>query len=270
MRAVRLWLVASAAIVRRDLLVFVSYRSQAASRVVNSIVSAAMFYYISRLVSTEQFMDADDYFAYVVVGLAIMQVLSSTLGSTPMVVRADLISGTLERVLVSPFGVLGAVIAALVFPTALALLTGAITIAFSAVVFGLHIEVTTVAWAIPLSVLASLAFAPFTLGFTAFVLAFKQVMPGSNYVVTALALVSGIYFPVELLPSWIAWFAEVQPFTPAVELLRHVITGAPTSDPVLLLVAKLVGFTVVLGPLSLIAVNRAVEYGRRRGSLIEY
>ena len=49
----------------------------------------------------------------------------------------------------------------------------------------------------------------------------------------------------------------MQPFTPAVELLRHYLVGTPMEDPAWVNVAKLVGFAVVLVPPSHVARGRA-------------
>lgn len=270
MSDMRPWIAGAIAVVRRDWLIFVSYRTQVLSRSANAMLSVLLFYYISRLVTTGEFSSPDSYFAFVVVGLVITQVINATLGMTPVAIRTDLLTGNLERLIISPFGVVSGVIAMLIFPTAMSLVTGAIMVAFSGLVLGLPIVASTVLWAIPAAILASLSFAPFTLFFSAFVLAFKQAVPGAGYVLVVLGLVAGLYFPVTLLPDWIAWASNVQPFTPAVDLLRYLISGETPDDSVAVLVARLVGFTVVLGPVSVYAVARAVEYGRRRGSLIEY
>jgi ABC-2 type transport system permease protein len=101
------------------------------------------------------------------------------------------------------------------------------------------------------------------------VVAFKRA-PGIGFLIAGIALVSGLYFPVDLLPGWMRWLSEVQPFTPAVNLLRHVLVGLPMPDPAWEYVVKLVVFTVVFMPLTGWAVGRAVEFAHRRGTLLEY
>jgi hypothetical protein len=61
----------------------------------------------------------------------------------------------------------------------------------------------------------------------------------------------------------------VQPFTPAVDLLRNLLVGTPLRDSPGVELAKLVGFTVVTLPLSLLLLRAAVQRGRRRGTIIE-
>jgi ABC-2 type transport system permease protein len=96
------------------------------------------------------------------------------------------------------------------------------------------------------------------------------VASGTTWVVAGITLIAGLYFPISLLPASIRWLSDVQPFTPATDLLRHVmIRGAPPID-VWSDLAKLVGFTAVLLPVSVWVLGRALEYGRRRGTLVEY
>ena len=76
--------------------------------------------------------------------------------------------------------------------------------------------------------------------------------------------------PVTLLPGWIQWASHVQPFTPAVDLLRNLLVGTDLPDPAWLDFAKLLGFAAVLFPLAVLALAASVDRSRRRGTIIEY
>jgi ABC-2 type transport system permease protein len=62
----------------------------------------------------------------------------------------------------------------------------------------------------------------------------------------------------------------VQPFTPALELLRHLIVGAPLADPAWVAIVKLVGFAGVLLPAAMLFLGLAIRTAQRRGTIIEY
>lgn len=269
MSRLALTLRAASSLVRRDWVVFKSYRSNSVSRVVNAVASVTLFYFISRLIGIRG-AGPDAYFAFVVVGMVIMQTLNATLASAPADVRSELMTGQFERILVSPFGPLAGLLSMMVFPTLLALGTGVAMVLSGIVLFGMPVAGATIALAIPMAVLISIAFLPFAIMLASAVLAFNRVPPGAGYVVTGLALISGLYFPTELLPDGVRWLSAVQPFSPAVELLRHLISGASTSQAPLILVARLLAFALVLGPISFVVLQRALDIGRRRGSLCEY
>jgi lipooligosaccharide transport system permease protein len=61
-------------------------------------------------------------------------------------------------------------------------------------------------------------------------------------VVTPLTFVSGVYFPMEQLPHWLAAIARVLPLAPAVELARPLVLGHLPAEPLVPL-ATLVVYT---------------------------
>ena len=261
---------AALALIRRDWLVTSSYRAPLVSSTVSLVLGIVLFHFLSRLVSISAFRSPDDYFAFVVVGLVILQVLNSAFTTLPSATRQELVAGTFERILLSPFGAVRAALAMTVFPLLRATVTGMLMLAFACVAFGIDVRWETVPVAIPVGALAALSFAPFGLFSSATVLVFKQAMSGMTWIVAAMAIVAGLYFPVSLLPGWLRWASDVQPFTPAVDLLRNLYVGTPLHDPVWLSVGKLVGFCAVLLPLSLLAVDRALRTASRRGTITEY
>jgi ABC-2 type transport system permease protein len=261
---------AAMALIRRDWIITTSYRTPLISSTVSLILGLVLFHFISRLVHIESFSSPDDYFAFVVVGLAILQVLNSAFGALPGAARQELVAGTFERLVLSPFGAVRSLLSMTVFPLMYATATGLMMLAFARLVFGIHVEWETVPIAIPVGFLAALSFAPFGLFASATVLVFKQAMSGMTWIVAGMAIVAGLYFPVSLLPDWLRWASEVQPFTPAVDLLRHLYVGAPLHDSLWLSIGKLAGFCAVLLPLSLLAVDRALRTASRRGTITEY
>jgi ABC-2 type transport system permease protein len=258
------------AIFKRDLLIFMSYRARPFSTLLSRAVSLVLFYYVSRLVTSKTVGSSDDYFAFVVVGLTIFGVLTSTLATPVATVRAELQAGTFERLVVSPFGAMRSIASLIAFPLALALVLGILSLGFAGLAFGLDLRWATVPLAIPVAALGALAFAPFGLAMTAAVVVFKQTNAGATVIITVISLLAGVYFPISLLPGWIRWASDVQPFTPAVDLLRNLLVGTPLHGSAVAELAKLVGFAVVTLPVGLLLLRTAVARSRARGTLIEY
>lgn len=261
------WVRALVAVARRDLLVLVSYRSTFYSRPAGMVFTLTLFYYVSRLVSVEEFDGPDAYFAYVAVGLVIFGLIRSTL-DVPRLVRDELVGGTFERLELSAAGATTGVAAMLVVPFLYALFLAVVTLVSGALLFGLDVQWGTAWLGLGIGLLSAIAFAPFALSFCAITIAYKQ-SPGQGAVLPVLSLVSGLYFPVELLPGWLEWLSNVQPLTPAVDLMRHVILGSPLQDAAGLELLRLVGFAVVGMPLGVLAVSRARRFSRVRGTVLE-
>lgn len=256
-------------LVKRDAVMFASYRTQTISQILGVFFSLALFYYIAKLVTVESFGSPAAYFAFVVVGMVILQVVQSTL-ELSSTVRGELLTGTFERLVVSPYGAVGGILAMVVFPFALALVLALATLGFGALLFGMDIEWSTAPLAIPVAILGATSFAAVGLLFVASVIVIKQTASGAGFFTAVVAIVGGLYFPVALLPGWIQWASEVQPFTPAVNLLRHLLLGTDRTGSLVIELLQLGGFGVVLLPLAILAIRRAIRHARQRGTIIEY
>ena len=269
MNAARRHIRPTLAVVKRDLLFAWSYRLQFVAGVFSGFVSLTVFYYISRMVRVEQFTPSE-YFAFVAIGVVIFTIVSATLQIPQASLRQELVAGTFERMLLAPWGSAAAIVSLLIYPTLYALITVTGLICIGAAVFGLSIVWSTAGLAIPVAILSVLAFAPFGVVLLASVIFSKKAPPGANYVIAALSLVAGLYFPIALLPSWIQWASDVQPLTPAVELLRWTLVGQPMGGSGWIAVGKLVLFIAIALPLSLSALRAGVRVSRRRGTILEY
>ena len=240
------------AVLRRDLAIFMSYRTRVFSQAMSALFSLALFYYVSRLVHVSGFGSPDRYYAFVVVGLALLGVIYACF-TTPALVRQELVAGTLERLVLSPFGAVRAIIAMTIFPLLYAALLATLSLGLACAVFGLKLHWSSVPLAVPVTALALFAFLPFGLLFAG-----------------CLSLLGGLYFPIALLPHWLQVAGKLQPFTPATEAFRHLLVNTPTSEPLALSLLKLALFAASLLPISIFALSAAVRLGQRRATITEY
>jgi ABC-2 type transport system permease protein len=257
------------AILRRDLHVYLSYRTRLVSQLLTSVFSLTLFYYISRLVHVSGFVSPNDYFGFVVVGIALVSVLYSCFAIAETV-RQELVAGTFERIVLSPFGGIRGVVAMTLFPLLFGFAMAALTLGLAVVLFGLQLHWATVPFSVPAMVLALLAFIPFGLLFAAITVATKQGNVGTSWFIALISIVGGLYFPIALLPGWAQALANLQPFTPATDLLRHLLVDTPQATSTGVTIAKLAGFAALLVPASLFALHHALRFGQRRGTIIEY
>jgi ABC-2 type transport system permease protein len=256
------------AVMRRDLHVYLSYRTRLVSQLLTAVFSLTLFYYVSRLVHV-QGLSPKAYFGFVVVGISLISVLYSCF-SIPELLRQELIAGTFDRLLLSPFGAIRSVIAMSLFPMLFSFVLAVLTLGLGCVVFGLHLHWSTVPLALPVMTLVLLSFLPFGLLFAALTVVVKQGSVGTSWVIAMLSIVGGLYFPVTLLPGWLQTISKLQPFTAATDLLRHLLVNSSLGESPQTSLLKLVGFAAVLLPASLLILARAIRFGQRRGTIIEY
>jgi ABC-type multidrug transport system permease subunit len=263
-------LIGVGAIVRRDAAVFWSYRLAPVRELVGAVLTVALFYELAKLVTHTRLPGRTSYFAYAVVGLAALPMLRAGLGNPAIKLREEMIAGTFERMSGSPFGATASLLASMIFPFAVALLDGVIILLVAALLFGLGIDGHTMALALPIGLLTALAIAPFAVLLLAAGVLFKQISSGAGWMVAGLALLGGVYFPTALLPQWARWTESAQPISPALQLLRHSLTGAPIGGSAALDVIRLVVFAMVGLPVAALALAAACDSARRRGTLLEY
>lgn len=265
----RPWREAMWGILRRDAILFVSYRTQLVAQFLAPLFTITLFYYISHLLTAKTIHSPGGYFGFVIVGLVIVQILTISLGIMPITVRQELVSGTIERFLVSAHGPVNGILGTMLFPLINAMLTGVLMLALATLIFGLPLAATA-ALAIPVSLLGMLAFMPFAFILVALVMAFKQISSATQFIIAGVAIVGGLYFPIAVLPEWIRWASEVQPFTPAADLLRHLLVNTPLAHSAMVDLLKLVGFVILLLPAGFALLRAAIRYGQRTGTVAEY
>ena len=127
------------AVLRRDLHVYMSYRTRIVSQLLTAVFSLTLFYYVSRLVHVSGFSSPGSYFGFVVVGIALVSVMYSCF-SVPDLVRQELVAGTFDRLLLSPFGAVRGVMAMTLFPLLYAFVLAALTLGMACVLFGLSLH----------------------------------------------------------------------------------------------------------------------------------
>jgi ABC-2 type transport system permease protein len=261
---------AAGAVVRRDWRITVSYRTRFLTQILSVFFTLTMLHFFSRLVHVSSFKTPEAYFAFALIGLITLQILNSTLYSPPGTLRQELVAGTFERFVLSPMGGVRGSLALMLFPFMYAVATGIVMLALAAPLYGVHLHWATLPLIVPVGLLGALSFAPFGVLFLAVVLLVKQAISGAAFIIAGISLIAGLYFPISLLPAWLRTLSELQPFTPAVDLMRHVMVGTPLHQGLATELAKMVGFTAVLLPLSAVALSVALRVSRRRGTILEY
>ncbi len=104
----------------------------------------------------------------------------------------------------------------------------------------------------------------------AFTIVFKRGDPVVMFISQIAYVFSGVFFPIAIFPPGLRVISYLLPFTYALRALRGALmTGASLSDLVLD-VAILLGFAVVLIPLSIWALRSAIRRMKDTGELMHY
>lgn len=262
-----------AAFVRRDWAIDFSYRAPFILRLFSLLFTLTLFYYLGRVIDDAAFDEAQGfdsgYFGYVAVGLAMFTVIQTSLISFSRKLREEQTTGTFEALMTTPASPSVIILSSAAYEILRATIDGLLILVAAIAIFGLALDTSAGGIAVALlTLLAALGlFASLGVTVAALTVLFKRTTALLGMIMAALALLSGVYFPVDVLPGAIAAIADLIPFTWALDVLRAALLGGEVDAARLL---GLIASVVFLLPASLFLFGRALRRAKRTGTLAEY
>lgn len=260
------------AFLRRDFAISFSYRVGAILGLASSLFSLALFFYLGRLVdrsgaADEQFQRG--YFAFVVVGIALLGVAQTGLSSLGQKFRQEQTTGTFEALMSTPTSPSLLILSSAAYDMLRAAGEGIAFLLLGVVVFGLRLQSDFVSILVALFALlfSMLLFVAFGVAVAAFTVVFKQTTALLGMITSGLALLGGVFFPIRLLPEPLRVASDLVPFTWALKALRDALVSGNTNVEalVILVSSALVSFPLALGLFSL-----AMRRARKTATLGQY
>lgn len=263
---------AFAAFIRRDFITAMSYRLPFVMDTLSSIVQLVMFFFLGEIVDRGDLGAGrglgSGYFSFVVIGLVMTRIIDRALISFSSRLRTEQTVGTFEALIATPASLPVVVLGSAAYDLLYGMVAG-IAMLGMGVGFGLRFDVTlSSAVGGALCLLASLAF--FAAGgvlVAAFIVVYKQGQAVLGMATSVLALLAGAYVPVNVFPTPLRTLALINPLRWSLDVMRSALLDATVLWPSLL---ALVAAAVLLIPLSLGLLRRAVDRARREGTLAQY
>jgi ABC-2 type transport system permease protein len=261
------------AFLRRDWAIARSYRLSFGLGVVDAFISLFLFFYLAKLINQTELASqsqlSEGYFAFAVIGYALIDVLRAGVTTFAAQLREDQMTGTLEALLVTPAPASLVVLGSATFDLLRAALSGIVIVVLAVLFFGLELSVDSSS-VIALIIATPAALALFTamgIVVAGLTIVVKQTVSLVTFVSTAIAVLAGVYFPISVLPPGLEAVAKALPFTWTLDIFRAALLGGNVSTTQ---VALLAGCGLVALPLSLKLFNAAVDHAKRQGSLAQY
>jgi ABC-2 type transport system permease protein len=258
------------AFVLRDLRIEAAHLTGIAMRVLAPVTTVVIFLYLQRSLRGANFnaVNAAGYelFPFAVLGLAGLGYMSYGVGAMVNRIRESQAAGTLEHIVVSPTR-LTTILLASSLPGFLLGTISVVTYLVAATAMGVDFSHANVGLALLSWLLATVAFIALALLAASVVIMTRRGNAVSFGVRTASFALSGVIYPVHVLPGALGVVAQVLPLTHALDLMRgSLLAGQGIGDLWGHLVA-LVAIIVMLFPLALVACHGAVRIARNDGSL---
>jgi ABC-2 type transport system permease protein len=259
------------AFVRRDFIVAWSYRLPFVGDWVGLVLQAFMFYFVGLIVDPAKLPSfggtPTTYMEFVAVGIAISAFLTLALGRVAVGMQQEQFAGTLESLLMTPTSPATVQLGSVVYDLIYIPIRTALFLVVIAIAFGLDFDANGLLPAL----VVLLVFIPFVWGLgvasAGATLTFRR---GSGLVglgSTVLVLFSGAFYPLDVLPSWVASIAELNPITIAVDGMREPLLAGTGWEGVGTAVAILVPLSVVSLTVGVWAFRAALRRERRQGTL---
>ena len=261
------------AFLRRDFLIEISYRTSFLMQAFGIFFSVLIWYYVRRVFTvppTTPGLEGVDYFAYVLLGLALLHYLSSALLSFGSKVRGEQMTGTLEAMLLTPTSIGTIVLGSSLWDFLLTSIKVATYLVIGRLFFGVVIHLGNLLPAVLIVALTVLAFSGLGILSAAFVLYLKRGDPIAYLVASGSALVGGVFFPPELMPGWLGGWSRFLPITYALHALRRALLSGSRFSELWPDIQALLVFVAVLLPFGILAFRFAVRKARQEGSLVQY
>jgi ABC-2 type transport system permease protein len=259
------------AFLRRDLLTALSYRVYFVSDVLGLFSQALLFYFVSEMIASGELPSyggaQTSYLEFVAIGVAVGVFVQFALTRVASALRQEQLQGTLESMIVTPTAPATIQLGSVVFDLFYIPVRTVVFLGVMAAVFALDFQASGV---VPATVVL-IAFIPFVWGLgvlgAAAILTLRRGTGVAAIAGGLLALFSGAYFPLSLLPSWLEQIAEWNPIVVALHGMRSSLLGgadwgATAGDVAILAPISLVSLVVGLA-----AFRVALRVERARGTL---
>jgi ABC-2 type transport system permease protein len=261
------------ALIRADGLTALSYRLETAVSLAGLLVSIVPVYFIAQalqpVMAKAIATEGHQYFGFLVVGMIAFTMLMTAVSALPDAVRSGIDRGTFEALLATPTP-LPALVAGLTGYSLIWTLARGALLLTAAWALG-----TPVAWdralvALGILLLIVLAYLPFAILTAALILAFRTTGRLPQAVLALSGLLGGVYYPTQVIPSWLQRVSEVIPLTYGLRALRRSVLDGAQFGAIATDLAMLALSAVVLFGISLFAFSQALRHARRAGTLAQY
>lgn len=262
------------AFIVRDFLNETSYRFSFLLSVGAIIFNVLIFYFLSEFIdqaTTPIAAGAEvDYFSFLLIGIAFASYFNAGLTSFSRSLRDAQVTGTLEAMLMTPTPLSAIVTGSAAWSYVFTTFRVLVYLLVGMLISGLRFTGANYLAALAGLILAIIAFASIGIGAAAVIMVIKRGNPVTVLFASVANLVSGVYYPVEVLPEWLQVIARLMPLTYALRLMRKaLLAGASWSELANDFLALII-FCLVLFPLSLILFRVAVQRARLEGTLAHY
>ncbi|HZU67352.1 MAG TPA: ABC transporter permease [Ktedonobacteraceae bacterium] len=207
---------------------------------------------------------------YLLIGTSVWSYLSVTFEGVTDMITIERWEGTIEHTFMAPISRFTHLIGSCWYAVAHGMLFTFIQLLVVGAFFHLDLSHANYLTAIFMLLVGSISFIGFGIGASILPLLYTERGSQMSYIVRAiLLLVSGVYYPISVLPGWMQPFARISPATYVLEGLRAALLNNQTiwSAEIWSYTWPLIITGIISVPLGIFVFRLAERYAKRTGKL---
>lgn len=262
------------AFLRRDAKIAMSYRFSFFAQLFANLLVLGLFYYVGKTLGDQPLPALARYggsfMAFLLIGIALTDCVGVSLMSFAAQVREAQTTGTLEATFMSPVRLPLILIYSSLWNYVMCAIRFVLYLVVGAHLYSVDLTHVNVVAAVAIFVLTVVCFMGLGILWAGIVLLVKRGESIMTAAATVVLLVSGVLYPVSMLPPWLQTIARIVPLTHALDGMRFaLLKGADVASlaPTLLTLSL---FGTVLMFAGIGGFNIAVKLAKDSGSLTQY
>lgn len=251
-----------------------SYRVKMLLTLVGLLAAAVPFFFVARAlqpVMAESIKDeGGQYFGFLVLGMVTFAFLRTAVSALPDELTTAISTGTLEALLGTPTR-LPVLLAGLVSYAFTWTAVRASVVLVFAWFMGMNLLWSRTPLGIAILVLIVVTHLSFGILAAALIVAFRASGPLQAGVIWVSTILGGVYYPTQVIPSWLEQISAFVPLTYGMRALRRTLLEPTLTASMLTAdLVPLLAMAAVLIPVSVVALMQALRYARQAGTLAQY
>ena len=263
-----------AAFLKKDIINEISYPFALILQLLSIFFSVGVFYFISQMIgsaASPYLTQYDgDYFSFVLIGIAFASYFGVGLTSFSNNLRQAQTTGTLEAMLATPTRISAIILSSALWDYLLTTIKVLVYLAVGSLILHVDLGHSNYLAAILVLILSVISFSSIGILAASFIMVLKRGDPIAWFFNATSGLLGGVYYPLDVMPTWMQWLARWLPITYALEAMRKaLLQGLPLKFLWTELIVLGI-FCCVLFPSGLLCFRYAVRLAKIEGSLTHY
>ncbi|MGH9594931.1 MAG: ABC transporter permease, partial [Bryobacteraceae bacterium] len=201
----------------RDFRIESSYSSAFVLQIAEALFGVTSFYFLSHFIDspglTRSIPGGQGYFAFVLVGIAFFDYMGVALNAFDLSLEQARQNGTLEALLITDTSLPMILAGSVIYPFALMSLRTAVYLGWGVALFGFPARGANWVGAAVVLIVSVISFTGMGILSASYLLLFKRGNPAKWLLLGASGLLSGMMYPVSILPPWLQNLARLIPVT---------------------------------------------------------